>query len=236
MTAQHLLIAEDDFPIAANLCTFLESKGFQVDVVYNGQAAVHRCSVDRYDLVLLDIGLPDFDGLGVLRRLRGELASATPVLVVSARSDLSDKLAAFEHGADDYLTKPFALAEVEARVRALLNRVRSGSLQDPVRRCGALTFDTNEREAHVGAERIHLTPKAAQILEVLMEHPNQLVRRRRIEQMVWGAEIPHADALRGQIHELRRALADAGFEGVETVRGIGYRLIDRRPAFRRAWE
>jgi DNA-binding response OmpR family regulator len=228
MSGQRLLIAEDDFPISANLCTFLESKGFTVDAVYNGQAAVHRCSVSRFDLVLLDIGLPGLDGVGVLQRLRGELSSATPVLVLSARSDLSDKLAAFEHGADDYLTKPFALAELEARVRALLNRTRRGPLQDPVRRCGTLIFDTLEREARVGSERIHLTPKAAQLLEVLMDHPNQLVRRRYIEQRVWGTDIPHADALRGQIHELRRTLADAGFEGVENVHGIGYRLSDRQ--------
>src|SRR5665213_3337131 len=134
---QRLLIAEDDLPISANLCTFLEGKGFRVDAVYNGQAAMHRCSVERFDLVLLDIGLPGLDGLSVLQRLRVALASATPVLVLSARSDLSAKLAAFEHGADDYLTKPFALAEVDARVRALLARSRRGPLQDPVRQCGA---------------------------------------------------------------------------------------------------
>ncbi len=230
MSGQHLLVAEDDFPISANLCTFLENKGFKVDAVYNGQAAMHRCSVEPFDLLLLDLGLPGIDGLNVLQRLRVELASATPVLVLSARSDLSDKLAAFEHGADDYLTKPFALAEVEARVRALLARSHRAALQDPVRRCGALSFDTVEREACVGARRIHLAPKAAQLLEVLMEHPNQLVRRRHIEQMMWGADIPHADALRGQIHELRRTLADAGFDGIETLHGIGYRLIDRQPS------
>jgi DNA-binding response OmpR family regulator len=234
VTGERLLIAEDDFPIAANLCTFLESKGFAVDAVYNGQAAMHRCSVEHFDLVLLDIGLPGIDGLSVLQRLRVELASATPVLVLSARSDLSDKLAAFEHGADDYLTKPFALAEVDARVRALLVRTQRTPRQDPVRRCGELVFDIVEREARVGTQRIHLTPKTAQLLEVLMDYPNQLVRRRHIEQVVWGNDIPHGDALRGQIHELRRTLADAGFEGVETVHGVGYRLIDRQAAPRRA--
>ncbi len=226
MSAPRLLIAEDDFPIADNLLAYFERKGFAVEVVYNGQAALHRCSVDRFDVVLLDIGLPGLDGLNFLRRLRHELRVATPVLVISARADLSDKLAGFEHGADDYLTKPFALAEVEARLRALLHRARGDTFLDPVRRFGALAFDTVEREARAGAERVRLTPKTAQLLELLMQRPGQLVRRQHIEEALWGADLPHADALRGQIHALRRALAEAGFDGLETVHGVGYRLVD----------
>ena len=97
-----MLIAEDDFRIASNLFTFLEMKGFAVDAVYSGPAAVHRCSVESFDLVLLDLGLPGIDGLSFLQRLRGELRSGVPVLVLSARSELADKLAGFAHGADDY--------------------------------------------------------------------------------------------------------------------------------------
>ncbi len=222
-----LLIVEDDYPIATNLFTYFERKGFDVEVVYSGQAALHRCSVERFDLVMLDLGLPGIDGLSFLQRLRSELRVATPVLVLSARSDLSDKLAGFEQGADDYLTKPFALAEVEARVRALLNRSRGEAFVDPVRRFGALVFDTAELQASVAGVPVRLTPKAAQLLDLFMRRPNQLVRRNEIEQALWGNEAPQADALRSQVHALRKALADAGFNGIETVHGIGYRIVER---------
>ena len=222
-----LLIVEDDYPIATNLFTYFERKGFDVEVVYSGLAALHRCSVERFDLVMLDLGLPGIDGLSFLQRLRSELRVATPVLVLSARSDLSDKLAGFEQGADDYLTKPFALAEVEARVRALLNRSRGEAFVDPVRRFGALVFDTAELQASVAGVPVRLTPKAAQLLDLFMRRPNQLVRRNEIEQALWGNEAPQADALRSQVHALRKALADAGFNGIETVHGIGYRIVER---------
>ncbi len=227
MLHERILIAEDDYAIATNVFTFLERKGYEVEAVYSGQAALHRCSTERFDLVLLDIGLPGLDGLGFLQRLRSELRVRTPVLVISARSDLSDKLAGFEHGADDYMTKPFALAEVEARVRALLNRARGDAFADPLRRCGELVFNTAEHDARVAGNTVRLTPKAAQLLELLLRRPGQLVRRAEIEQAIWGAEVPNADAVRSQVHWLRRALADAGFDGIETVHGIGYRITDR---------
>ncbi|MGZ5204028.1 MAG: response regulator transcription factor [Caldimonas sp.] len=226
-----ILIAEDDFTVATNLFTWFERKGFEVEAVYNGQAALHRCSVDRFDVILLDLGLPRLDGLAVLQRLRGELRVATPVLVISARSDLSDKLAGFEHGADDYVTKPFALAEVEARVRALLLRARGDAVVDPVRRLGPLAFDTAQRTASVGDVPVRLTPKAAQLLDVLLRRPGQLVRRQEIEQELWAGAAPQPDALRSQVHALRKALADAGFDGIDTTHGVGYRIVCRdRPA------
>ena len=227
MASPRVLIAEDDYAIATNLFTFLERKGFDVEVVYNGQAALHRCSVERFDIVLLDIGLPGLGGLAFLQRLRSELRVATPVLVISARSDLSDKLAGFEHGADDYVTKPFALAEIEARMRALLNRAGDKGVVDPVRRLGPLAFDSVEREARVGDAPVHLTPKAAQLLELLLQRPGQLVRRQQIEQALWDRSLPHPDALRSQVHWLRKAHGDAGFDGIETVHGVGYRIVHR---------
>ena len=220
-----ILIVEDDFDIASNLHTFLSLKGFDVDAAYSGQAALHRCSVDRFGVILLDLGLPGLDGLTFLKRLRGELRAATPVLVISARSELADKLAGFAHGADDYLTKPFALAEVEARVHALLNRSGSGSVVDPVLRFGTLELDRERGEVRVAGDVVRLTPKAAQLLELLLRRPGQLVRRAAIEAALWPEAQPQPDALRSQIHSLRKALAEHGFDGVETVHGVGLRLV-----------
>jgi DNA-binding response OmpR family regulator len=222
-----VLIVEDDFAIASNLDTFLSLRGFTVDTVYSGAAALHRCSVDRFDVILLDVGLPGLDGLTFLRRLREELRAATPVLIISARNELADKLAGFAHGADDYLTKPFALAEVEARVRALLNRSGAGSVVDPVLRFDTVELDRERGEVRVSANVVRLTPKAALLLELLLRKPGQLVRRAAVEAALWPDAQPQPDALRSQIHALRRALAEHGFDGIETVHGVGLRLVAR---------
>jgi len=203
--ATRILVVEDDLQIASNLHTFLDREGFAVDSVYNGQAALHRCSVERFDLIVLDLGLPGVDGLTFLRRLRGELHASTPVLIISARTELDDKLAGFEHGADDYLTKPFALAEVGARVRALLNRA-GGGVVDAVLRFGPVELDRGTGEVRVGGALVHLTPKAAQLLGVLLRTPGQLLRRQAIEAARWPDATPRADALRSQTDTLRKAL------------------------------
>ncbi len=229
MSEARLLIAEDDYAIATNLLTYFERKGFAVETVYSGQAALHRCSVDRFDLILLDIGLPGLDGLSLLQRLRTELRVATPVLVISARRDLADKLAGFDHGADDYVTKPFALAEVEARVRALLKRAAGAAVVDPVVRFGALEFDTRNREARVAGALVRLTPKAGQLLELLLRDAGQLVLRQTVEGTLWPGGSPQPDALRSHVHGLRKALAEGGFDGLETVHGVGWRLVAPAP-------
>jgi DNA-binding response OmpR family regulator len=225
--ATRILVVEDDLQIASNLHTFLDREGFAVDAVYNGQAALHRCSVERFDLIVLDLGLPGVDGLTFLRRLRGELHASTPVLIISARTELDDKLAGFEHGADDYLTKPFALAEVGARVRALLHRAKGGAAER-VLRFGPIELDRGSGEVRVGGTLVHLTPKAAQLLELLLRKPGQLLRRQAIEAALWPDATPQADALRSQTHTLRKALAEHGFDGVETVHGVGLRLVAQR--------
>jgi len=220
-----ILIVEDDWQIATNLHTFLELQGFAVDAAYSGPAALHRCSVERFDLIVLDLGLPGLDGLTLLQRLRVELRASTPVLIISARTDLADKLAGFERGADDYLTKPFALAEVGARVRALLNRAAGGSVVDPVLRFESIELALDSGEVRVAGSPVHLTPKANQLLELLLRKPGQLLRRESIEAALWSDATPQADALRSQIHLLRKALAEHGFDGVQTVHGVGLRLV-----------
>ncbi len=219
-----VLIAEDDFAIASNLHTYLELKKFAVETVYSGKAALHRCSIDTFDIVLLDLGLPGLDGLTFLQRLRGDLRSSTPVLVITARSGLDDKLVGFEHGADDYLVKPFALSEMEARIRALLKRASGNAVVDPIRRFETLQLDTRSGEARIDGRAVHLTPKAAVLLELLLRTPGQLVRRQKVEKALWPDSKPQPDALRSQIHWLRKALADHGFDRLETVHGVGYRL------------
>jgi DNA-binding response OmpR family regulator len=219
-----LLIIEDELTIAANLFAYFEAKGFVVDAAYDGQSALHRLGQETFDAILLDIGLPGTDGLTVLRRLRTELGQATPVLLLTARAELVQKLDAFAHGADDYITKPYALAEVEARVRALLNRA-SGLVANPVRRFHELEFDTRTRTARVAGRPVRLTPKGNRIVETLMRDPGRVVPRAELEAAVWGGDIPERDALRSQIHLLRKALVDAGFDGLDTVHGQGYRLV-----------
>ncbi|MFD4837255.1 response regulator transcription factor [Achromobacter sp. NPDC058515] len=219
-----VLIVEDDPIIAGNLYSFLEARGFLPDVAYSGQAALQRLQEQRFDAVLLDIGLPGMDGNAVLHALRAERRLDVPVLVLTARDSLEDKLAGFSHGADDYLTKPFALLEVEARLLALILRAK-GSTVDSVRAFGPLQYDTRSRAVSVNGAPVHLTRKAGLIMEALLRDPGRVVSREELESMLWGNEPPSADALRSQVHLLRRALADAGFDGIETLHGTGWRLV-----------
>lgn len=219
-----VLIVEDDATIAGNLYSFLEARGFAPDAAYDGRAALSLLTSQHFDVVILDVGLPGMDGYGVLRALRTEHMSPVPVLMLTARDELDDKLAGFSHGADDYLTKPFALAEVEARLHALIQRA-SGAVGTPVRRWGALSYDSRTRAVAVGAQSVHLTRKSCMILDALLRDPGRVVPRAELESLLWGNEPPSSDALRSQVHLLRKALADAGFDGIETVHGTGWRLI-----------
>jgi DNA-binding response OmpR family regulator len=203
-----VLIVEDDAIIAGNLYTFLEARGFLPDTAYSGPAALQRLAEQRFDALILDIGLPGMDGNAVLHTLRNDRRLDVPVLMLTARDSLEDKLAGFSHGADDYLTKPFALLEVEARLLALIQRAK-GATVDSV---------------SVNGNPVHLTRKAVLIIDALLRDPGRVVSREELESVLWGNEPPSSDALRSQVHLLRRALADAGFDGIETVHGTGWRL------------
>jgi len=218
-----VLVVEDDRTIAANLVEYLEAHGQAADVAYDGPAAIARASSETFDVIVLDLGLPRIDGLGVLEHLRIKLAVTTPVLVLTARDQLSSKLAVFHAGADDYLTKPFALAEVQVRVEAL-HRRSAGDMASHVLRAGKLRLDRRTRQLLVGDVPVRLMPRGLQLLDLLMRDPGRVVTRAELEAALWPDDPPESDALRSQIHLLRRSLSQAGYDDLETVHGIGYRL------------
>lgn len=226
-----VLIVEDDRTIVGNLVEYLEARGLAVDSAHDGAAALARLASDTYDVIVLDLGLPRADGLHVLQQLRRRLAVATPVLVLTARDALASKAEAFELGADDYVVKPFALAEIEMRIRALHRRARGASVED-VRRAGPLALDRRTREVCVGSVPLKLAPRGMQILELLLQDPGRVVTRAELEAALWPHDQPTSDALRSQIHLLRQALAQAGYDGLETVHGVGYRLRTEAPGSR----
>jgi DNA-binding response OmpR family regulator len=227
--ACRVLVVEDDRTILANLVEYLEAHGRSVDVAHDGQAAITRVTSDAYDVIVLDLGLPRADGHKVLTHLRRTLGIATPVLVLTARDALSSKLESFDAGADDYLTKPFALAEVERRIAALHRRA-TGALVLDVLRAGPLRMDRRTGAVFVGTVPVRLMPRSMQLLELLMRDPGRLVTRGEIETALWPDGAPGTELLRSQIHLLRRALSQAGYDGLETVHGVGYRLRDAAAA------
>jgi len=219
-----VLIVEDDATIAGNLYAYLQAQGWLPDAAYDGRSALALLGEHRFDAVVLDVGLPGLSGYEVLSRLRGRLALPVPVLVLTSRDLLEDKLAGFAHGADDYLTKPFALAEVHARLQALVKRARGAVVDVPVLSCGALRFDTRSRAVSVAGRPVHLGRKSCLIVEQLLRAGGRVVSRDELESAIWGDEPPSSDSLRSQMHLLRRALSEAGFDGIRTVHGMGWQL------------
>lgn len=220
---RRVLVVEDDATIVKNLVDYLERKGNEVDVAYDGAAAMVRLAASTYDVIVLDLGLPRLDGHQVLQHLRNRVGLATPVLILSARDALASKLDSLSAGADDYLVKPFSLAEVAMRVE-VLHRRASGNVVADILRAGPLRMDRRTHHFHVGDQPVHLMPRSKQILEALMRDPGRVVPRQELEKLLWPEDEPGPDALRSQIHLLRRTLAQFGFDGLETVHGVGYRL------------
>ncbi|WBM36716.1 response regulator transcription factor [Alcaligenes faecalis] len=218
-----VLIVENDTTIAENLYTYLELKGFAVDAAYDGNGALALLQDQDFDALVLDLGLPGLDGFGVLQALRQSRQTPIPTLVLTARSQLESKLTAFDLGADDYLIKPFALAEVEARLRALMRRgppqVQHGSLH-----WGGLEYNLDSALVQVHGQALHLSFKARQLLEAFLRDPQAILTRRALEKTLWPQGAPSPEALRSQIHLLRRALSEAGAGTIETLPGMGWRL------------
>jgi DNA-binding response OmpR family regulator len=222
-----VLIIEDDPAIAANLYDFLEARGHAVDAAADGVTGLHLAVTGGFDAIVLDVGLPGMDGITLCRKLRDEAHNDTPVLILTARDTLEDKLRGFERGADDYLVKPFALQEVEARIVALHKR-RAGRTTSRPLTAGGLVFDPADLTVRFHGQDVRLPPKCIRLLQVLMLQPNRVFSRKELEAEVWGREQETSDTLRSHMHVLRRELAQAGgHDPIENVHGLGYRLVPR---------
>ncbi len=218
-----LLLVEDDPRMAATAAQFLRNAGFAVDLAPDGATALRQVAIDPYDAVVLDLGLPDLDGLEVCRRLRAARAPLR-IVMATARDGIEDRIAGLDTGADDYLVKPYALGELVARLRAVLRR--PAEALPTVLRVGDLALDTASRTARRGARAITLTTKEYAVLEVLMRHPGAVLTREHISEHAWDQNYdPFSNVIDVYIARLRRKV-DAADEPpmLETVRGAGYRL------------
>ncbi|RZI42715.1 response regulator transcription factor [Herbaspirillum sp. HC18] len=221
----HILIVEDDADIGANLYDYFKERGYEVDAAFNGVTALHLLATQRFDVIVLDIGLPGIDGLTLAQRIRRDVKSDIPILMLTARDTLDDKIAGFEAGADDYVVKPFALKEVEARVKALAKRAH-GRVVEAELRAGALRYDGFTGIATWKDKPLKLSPKSLKLLVTMLAQPGRLFSREDLEQSVWGEVQPNSDTLRSHLSQLRKELAlPDGKSLIETVHGRGYRLV-----------
>ena len=223
-----ILVVEDDPAVARLISTTLETRNYQYHRVQNGAGALLEAASARPDVILLDLGLPDMDGIDVIRKIRGW--SNVPILVVSARSDDTDKVSALDAGADDYLTKPFALEELEARVRTLLRR--EFRQRESLVQVGALTLNTVTREVSGRGEPLPLTPREFAILEHLMLHRGCWISQEELMEHIWEADAnPFSNAVRMHISSLRKKLRKRlGHDPIQTKVGRGYRLAGEETA------
>ena len=221
-----VLIIEDCHDIVANLYGFLEPLGYSLDCAGNGFAGLSLAANGDFDAIIVDIMLPGVDGLEVCDRLRHDLCLATPVLMLTARDTLDDKVAGFEHGADDYLVKPFSLVELDARLKALIRRSQSKHVTRTLR-FGPLSFDPTTYEANRGDEKLDLTPSGYKLLMALMRSAPRVLTKDELAHEVWGDDLPDNGALRTHIHALRQAI-DKPFRKpmLKTIQGVGYRLVE----------
>jgi len=225
-TLMQILIIEDDKDLAANLYDYLETKGHTATTAGDGVTGLHLAIVNDYDVIIMDINMPGMDGLTACSKLRNEAEKDTPVLMLTAKDTLNDKLAGFDSGADDYLVKPFALQELLARLTALNKRHSGGTNQSTKLQVGDLGFNTKTLEANREGKTINLTPTSIKILELLMRNYPSVVSRQEIEKVLWKGTPPGSDALRVHMHTLRN-LVDRPFEQqlIHTVHGIGFKLV-----------
>lgn len=220
-----VLIIEDNRHLAGNLVDYLESRGHSVDTAMDGVTGLHLAITGDFDAIVLDLGLPGLDGIEVCRRLRAE-GRTTPVLMLTARGELEQRIEGLDLGADDYLVKPVALKELEARIRAQVRRARGGLEQGRLQ-VGDLSLDERTMQVSRAGRPITLPRLDFQLLRILMRESPAVVPRGRLEREAWGEEPPETDALRAHIHTLRRAIDHPGLKPLlHTVHGVGYRLAD----------
>lgn len=221
-----ILVIEDNPDIVANIYAFFEPKGFELDNAHNGISGLTLASNNRYDVILLDVMLPGMDGTKLCKKLREELHDKTPVLMLTARDTISDKVAGFDSGADDYLVKPFSLVELESRIKALIRRHQDSHFEHSIT-VGKLSLNTEVHTIVRESKPIKLTPTGFKILQILMSAAPRVVSKNELEEKVWGEDIPSSDALRTHLHGVR-VQVDKPFVTpvIVTVPGVGYQIID----------
>ena len=223
-----LLVVDDEPELATAIATSLRQQGYAVDVANDGQSALDRLAVNEYDLVTLDLNLPDIDGREVCRIVRTDdrFDPSTRILMVTGRDSIDDRVSGLDDGADDYLVKPFALQELSARVRTLLRRETSG--QDALLTVGGLVMDTARQTVELDGARVELTTKEFALLRYFMIHPGEVLSQERLLEHVWDEMVdPFTNTARVTVGTLRRKLAShTDHTLIETVIGAGYRLID----------
>jgi DNA-binding response OmpR family regulator len=217
-----ILVVEDDLDIAGNVGDFLEARGHQVDFAYDGISGMHLALTRELDAMVVDWMLPGMSGVDLCRRLRDETDTRVPILMLSVRDTLDDKLRGFGAGADDYLVKPFALPELEVRLQALDRRSRPAPR---VLRVGDLELDPETRVARRAGRLLEVQGAAFEILRLLLERSPKVVSREELESRVWGDEPPETDVLRTHVYTLRREIdRPFGSALLHTVRGVGYQI------------
>jgi DNA-binding response OmpR family regulator len=224
-----VLIVEDDPLIATALYDHLKELGYRPQQVADGVTALGLAITEPWDAILLDLSLPGLDGLTLCRKLRNERRCDTPVMMLTARDTLEDKLAGFAAGADDYVVKPFALSEVAARLCALGKRAKV-LRASTVLEFADITLDQATMCVRRGGRPVKLTGKCFQMLKVLMETPQRVCSQVELEYAVWGGQLENTRTLRTHLHSLRRALTERGeYDPIETVLGFGYKLVTAEP-------
>lgn len=222
----HILVVEDERALCETIVRSLRRLAYSVDFCYDGNEAIELLSIERYDLVLLDLNLPGIDGMTVLRTLR-QTDRDTRVLILSARSEVSDKVGGLDAGANDYLAKPFHLDELEARIRSLT--LRQFTQNDVVLSCGQLTFDTRSRTATAAGHELTFTRKETGIFEYLMLHQGRPVSQEELLDHVWDNSVDNfSNSIRVHISSLRKKLRAAlGYDPIRNRIGEGYVMEDK---------
>ena len=219
-----ILIVEDERTISAYIKRALEEQGYAVDAAYNGREALDWAGSAQYDAIVLDILLPEMDGISVCREMRAQ-GNRSPIIMLTARDTVDDRVTGMDAGADDYLVKPFALKELLARIRALTRRTLDIP-KTPVLQIADLTLDTLTRRVKRGSKTIDLTAKEYAVLECLMREPDRVLTRTQIAEHVWNYDVfNHSNVVDVYIKNLRRKIDDhSDSKLIHTVRGAGYRI------------
>ncbi|MGB3622919.1 response regulator transcription factor [Ketobacter sp. MCCC 1A13808] len=220
-----ILLVEDHKPLAETVILYLENAGYTLDYSADGLSALHLATTNQYDAIVLDILLPGINGFEICHKLRAEALISTPILMLTARDQLEDKLRGFQNGADDYLVKPFDLPELDVRLQALIRRQR-GELEQQTLQVGDLILNPRSMTATRQGRDLPLKPTGFRILKILMRESPAMVKREALERELWGDMIPDSDALRSHIYQLRKAI-DKPFAQpmIQTYPGVGVKLV-----------